>query len=201
MLRAEVAGAFAGTVWRLEDLWQSHQGRQPRVKLPVGVALRPPEHECITAHAERNSRGADDYGLRGVPREPSRAMRTSWLRVRTWVFWNNCCRQALTALSVTARRAAISLLASPSKTPCSTCCSRSVKSGPGLASSVCCTSSTMSWITFWSTHISPPITRRMALAREPGELCLRKMPEAPSFKAREDSFADMPAVTMRIFPV
>ena len=38
----EVAGAEANTLWRFEDLWQSHKGHQPRVKLPVSVALRPP---------------------------------------------------------------------------------------------------------------------------------------------------------------
>ena len=47
----------------------------------------------------------------------------------------------------------------------------------------------MSWLTFWSTHISPDLTRRIAVARDGGELCLRKMPDTPSFKATEDSGA------------
>jgi len=33
------------------------------------------------------------------------------------------------------------------------------------------------------------MTRRIAVARDGGELCLRKMPEAPSFKMTEDSGA------------
>jgi hypothetical protein len=37
------AGVIADTLWRFEDLWQSLRGHQPRVKLPVGVALPPPE--------------------------------------------------------------------------------------------------------------------------------------------------------------
>jgi hypothetical protein len=47
----------------------------------------------------------------------------------------------------------------------------------------------MSWLTFWSIHISPDMTRRIAVARDGGELCLGKMPDAPSFKAMEDSGA------------
>jgi len=31
------------TLWRFEDLWQSHRGRQPRVKLRVCPGLRPPQ--------------------------------------------------------------------------------------------------------------------------------------------------------------
>ena len=47
----------------------------------------------------------------------------------------------------------------------------------------------MSWLTFWSTHISPDMTGRIAVATDAGELCLRKMPNAPKFKATEDSGA------------
>src|SRR5207253_5477289 len=41
-------------VWRLEDLWQSRMGHQPRVKLPVSLALRPPAMSvppCTRGHA------------------------------------------------------------------------------------------------------------------------------------------------------
>ncbi len=57
----------------------------------------------------------------------SRAIRTSWLRVRTPVFSKSCCSTALTELSEIASRAPISLLVSPSNTPLSTACSRCVK--------------------------------------------------------------------------
>src|SRR6266568_423976 len=56
----------------------------------------------------------------------SNAMRTSWLRVRTPVFEKSCCRVALTELSDTPIRSAISLFARPSKTQESTERSRSV---------------------------------------------------------------------------
>ena len=61
-----------------------------------------------------------------VSSDRSIAMRTSWPRVRTPVFSNNCCRLALTELSEAPMLLAISLLVSPSSTPRSTCCSRGV---------------------------------------------------------------------------
>ena len=42
-VRGEVAEAMANTFCRSKDLWQSRWGREPRVRLPVGRALRPPE--------------------------------------------------------------------------------------------------------------------------------------------------------------
>ena len=62
-------------------------------------------------------------------RDLSIAIRTSWLRVRTPVLSNSCCRLPLTELRDTPIWRAISLFVSPSRIPRSTC--RSLGVSPG----------------------------------------------------------------------
>jgi len=73
--------------------------------------------EIVFIGSVATPQGGAGYRPRSVPSEPSSAIQTSRLRVRTWGFWNNCCNEAFAAPSVTPSRAAISLLASASKTP------------------------------------------------------------------------------------